>query len=614
MNAQTKIEKSTAIETIQYFALDQLYLSDLNPRPTVTDEEICLLAESIKAAGLLQNLSGLKDKNGKVGIVAGGRRLRALKLAIKDRPELSSVPVQIAPNKQIAELWANTENAARKDLDAVDEIRAYGKLTNQNMDVSDIAKCFGVTEKHVYRRLALANLPAPVLDALQAKQISLSDAQAMTLSKDKQKTLEALKLTIDQNWSDYQIKRFLTDNAASSTDSRARYIGIDAYKAAGGTVTQDLFAESVTFDDGELLQKLFLEQLTVDAEELRSGFGWAWVEINEANHLWAHGLEEQFGYAQMRKERGKRTEKQAQRYDELRNKSHQDELLPKDEAEFEKLQCVLNGKYLDDQKQFAGLVVYVQQDGTIDAVDGLVRPDDKAQAQEAGHLPKDFKAATVKKSAFSQAFVEDMTAIRLGALQSKLLENPELVLDLLAFSLSGECGYSAPIGLRLETHKNKPSVDDGFAIPKTIDDDIIEPADRSGAEKVLALNFKKLRKRGKAKRDQLIVETFARSMQTVGKADFFQSLMDETKSNMRDVWTPSGPNCFKRMKGAQLDDIFRDMHGIENDSDELRAFAKNKKGRKVEILHRLFNDKKHQKALKLSTEQLGRINSWVPDC
>ena len=86
MTKQTNI---TTDEAIIHATLDQLYLHDLDPRQDVSDAEIETLAQSINICGLLQNLSGLKDSEGKIGIVAGGRRLRAL---IREISEELTVP------------------------------------------------------------------------------------------------------------------------------------------------------------------------------------------------------------------------------------------------------------------------------------------------------------------------------------------------------------------------------------------------------------------------------------------------------------------------------------------------------------------------------------------
>lgn len=79
--AATKDTSKTAGQQtgmIRNIPLSQLDLSPLNPRRNVTDEDITALADSIRTAGLLQNLAGIETETGRVEIVAGGRRLRAL--------------------------------------------------------------------------------------------------------------------------------------------------------------------------------------------------------------------------------------------------------------------------------------------------------------------------------------------------------------------------------------------------------------------------------------------------------------------------------------------------------------------------------------------------------
>ena len=80
MNMKPKADTAAAA-VIEYVPLADLYLSDLNPRQEADPEGIALLAQSILTCGLVQNLAGLRDDAGRIGIVAGGRRLRALAIA-----------------------------------------------------------------------------------------------------------------------------------------------------------------------------------------------------------------------------------------------------------------------------------------------------------------------------------------------------------------------------------------------------------------------------------------------------------------------------------------------------------------------------------------------------
>ena len=74
-----------AAAPIQYFPLAQLYVSDLNPRQDADPEGIDLLADSLAMIGLIQPIAGFRDEAGKVGVVAGGRRWRAIRLGLDKR-------------------------------------------------------------------------------------------------------------------------------------------------------------------------------------------------------------------------------------------------------------------------------------------------------------------------------------------------------------------------------------------------------------------------------------------------------------------------------------------------------------------------------------------------
>ncbi|MCX8954153.1 chromosome partitioning protein ParB, partial [Ruegeria sp. NA] len=214
--------------------------------------------------------------------------LRFLNIAVDQfswggsRADLAQVPVKVTDNPFVAEQWANAENTAREELDPVDEVRAYGKMAEKSLSVAKISNAFGVTEAHVHRRLALAGLPAAVLDALKAGEISMGLAKAMTVSTEEEKILEVLEQAKDCRWfSEHDVRQALTSEAVSSTNRKAVFVGQEAYVKAGGTVTADLFANEVLFNEGEILDRLFAEKLAAEAEKLREAEGWDWVDTHE---------------------------------------------------------------------------------------------------------------------------------------------------------------------------------------------------------------------------------------------------------------------------------------------------------------------------------------------
>lgn len=146
---ETRSIEAPAVEGI---SLADLYLSDMNPRQEADPEGISLLADSIAMIGLIQPIAGFRNEAGKVGVVAGGRRWRAIRLAFErdpdllaHRPELAFVPVRLAPDEATAQAWAAVENTAREDLNPADEIRAFGRMRDGGADVPTIARTFGAT-------------------------------------------------------------------------------------------------------------------------------------------------------------------------------------------------------------------------------------------------------------------------------------------------------------------------------------------------------------------------------------------------------------------------------------------------------------------------------------
>jgi hypothetical protein len=78
---------------IRMIPLTSLVPSPANVRKTGTANGIAELAASIEAHGLLQNLQVEKAANGKFEVVAGGRRLAALKVLAKRKALAKDAPV-----------------------------------------------------------------------------------------------------------------------------------------------------------------------------------------------------------------------------------------------------------------------------------------------------------------------------------------------------------------------------------------------------------------------------------------------------------------------------------------------------------------------------------------
>lgn len=184
--------------------LDQLCPSPLNPRRQIDEEALAPLADSIVANGILQALlvrpvseaamrSWVEAGNlaPSYEIICGARRHTAALLAYGDGrldSAMFRMPVRIR-NCSDGELvmLAATENLARADMHPLDEaavfqaMRPHVKPAEGQTVETAIGKALGVSERTVFRRLALLRCAPEVQEALREKKITLAHAQAYSL-------------------------------------------------------------------------------------------------------------------------------------------------------------------------------------------------------------------------------------------------------------------------------------------------------------------------------------------------------------------------------------------------------------------------------------------------
>ncbi len=229
--------------TTTSIALAKLALSPLNVRQTTAADDTSDLEASIIAHGLLAPLTGHPMPRGKFGIIAGGRRLRALQ-ALAERREIDAktfmvdVSVRDESNATATEISV-IENTARVALPAAEEFAAFAKLAEDGADIAAIARRFGTTELHVRQRMRLGQLHPDILAALGAGRLTLDAAKAFAATTD-----QALqKRVFDQSrFMPYEIRAAMKrDLSNTGVDRMLQLVTLEAYTTAGGRADEDLF-------------------------------------------------------------------------------------------------------------------------------------------------------------------------------------------------------------------------------------------------------------------------------------------------------------------------------------------------------------------------------------
>jgi ParB family chromosome partitioning protein len=151
------------------------------PRRHFDEESLAELAASIAARGVIQPVIVRPLPGGRYQLVAGERRWRAAQ-----RARLHEIPalVQELEERDVMAL-ALIENLQRKDLNPVEEARAYQRLSEQeDLSQAEIAKLVEKSRSHVANLLRLLSLPEAVLDHVQTGRLDMGHARALVGRED----------------------------------------------------------------------------------------------------------------------------------------------------------------------------------------------------------------------------------------------------------------------------------------------------------------------------------------------------------------------------------------------------------------------------------------------
>lgn len=237
---------------------------------------------SIAAHGLRQNLNVRPTSGGRFEVVAGGRRLEALKRLAKDGVLGADAEIPcllVADDANAAEI-SLAENAMREAMHPDDECSAFLALVDTGISIEDVAARFGITASLVRQRLKLASVSPALRQRYRKGELDLSQMMAFALVDDHAQQEQVYGDLPEYNRGADAIRRALTADGIASDHRIARFVGIEAYEQAGGAVLRDLFddEEPPVLTDAALIERLAMTKLEAEAAYLKAE-GWSWVTI-----------------------------------------------------------------------------------------------------------------------------------------------------------------------------------------------------------------------------------------------------------------------------------------------------------------------------------------------
>jgi ParB family chromosome partitioning protein len=450
---------------------NKLVLWDGNVRKTGIESGLDELAASIAAHGLLNPLLVRKATKGKFAIIAGQRRYLALRRLAEAGNIGKTAPVSchLREDGQDDSELSLAENVVRIAMHPADQFAAWRDLIEKGADVGEIAARFGVVESTVRKRLALARVSPRIFALYREGALDLETLQAFTITDD-----HALQERVWDGLAEWQrdnprtIREALTESDVPSHDRRVRFVGLEAYEAAGGAVRRDLFEpeDGGFVQDVALLETLVRRKLEAIADAVKEE-GWNWTEARLS-----FGWDEQKVFVcgepvevPLSEDMQAEAEQLQAEHEALREGNSDDE--EEDEARMQAIEDRLDEidattrLWPDELKARAGAVIYLSHEGKAEIERGLIRPEDADRHDgEDQHEAKNADAAP-EQSTFPASLIEDLTAQKTAALRIETARSPCIALAVVVHALAIDAFYGCGdtvLKLRLTQRGLRPAI------------------------------------------------------------------------------------------------------------------------------------------------------------
>ncbi|MBR1821008.1 MAG: ParB/RepB/Spo0J family partition protein [Clostridia bacterium] len=188
-----------------------IHPNSAQPRRSFHPESIAELAESIRLHGLLSPLLVRAEDNGHYALIAGERRLRALKLLNRQWAEV----IVLTGSDCDCALIALVENLQREDLHYLDVAAACRRiLDEQPITQERLAASLSCSPSALANRLRLLKLSTRVRASLRESGLTERHARALLRLKDEAAQLALISQTAEKRLSVKQLEALVEQQAS----------------------------------------------------------------------------------------------------------------------------------------------------------------------------------------------------------------------------------------------------------------------------------------------------------------------------------------------------------------------------------------------------------------
>ncbi|MGR3435400.1 MAG: ParB/RepB/Spo0J family partition protein [Shimia sp.] len=638
-------------------ALKDLHLHPLNARAASPDaytaDDIPVLAASIATLGLLNPLIVQKTEvDGKQvwGVLAGGRRLAALRLLAEDKVAkgwtLTTKIACRAINEDLAAATAITvaENVTQAPMDPLDEYEAFARMIETGgHSIESIAKTFGVETRRVAERLRYGRVHPDIRRAAREKRITLDVMKAFASHPDHATQWAVFEATEGQYRQAWTIRDRLEKAGIKLGSPLGRYVEVE-YRAADGSITADLIEEDSVLTDEALVERVLEAKLQLQAEEERARLGFAWAagrRTCDYESLRPYGRT----YPSVIEPEGEAAERclaiadRLLAIDKARDAAEEADdgtdfdALEDEYAELTEEHEALTTGWTDEQCAKAGVIAHWRYE-RVEVIYGLIRPEDmEAKAGDRSSAASGNSSETGQASAGSGAegttdddsapfevaasLAADLRTERAIVIGAGLAADPALAQDLALFKIvsdlwnahgtrvSWSMGITASRGER--PHGKPDGMDQRPAEAIAALRESVDLTWMDGARSVTE-RFERFRLLDADMKTRIVGVALAEAISPAELGDheaLLTHVAGQVVPDMRAAWRPTGEAFFGRIKKAQLLDL---LAGDLKQPEEAARLATAKKVDVVDYLDRLFA----APFATLTPEQREAVETWCP--
>ena len=250
-------------------AVRDLPVSEIDPNPYQTrshfdEQALNELAASILVNGIVQPIL-VRPANGRYQLIAGERRWRASK---KIGKEFIPAVIKQASNEQAMEMTI-VENLQREDLNAMEEARAFDRLSREfNLTQEQMSQKTGRERASISNLVRLLRLPELVQKSIEAQELTAGHAKALLTLEGEEPILAAFQKiragSLSVRQTEEMVQRLLLPQDGHAQGESEKKRVVDPNVRAAEEELQRALGVRVTIRDNKGKGKIVIEYASLE--------------------------------------------------------------------------------------------------------------------------------------------------------------------------------------------------------------------------------------------------------------------------------------------------------------------------------------------------------------